>query len=101
MSAIDDIANQANEDFCRNPEHIAQFLILWDRMIDLEKKNGSIDDQFQGRMRFYAAKDIERGRIRDNSERYVTGRISNLEKMIKARENAVRLGKTTPPDAPG
>jgi hypothetical protein len=64
----------------RDPERVRRFQLWWDALIKLEKENESFDDPHHSRMRHFIGDDIRRGRIRDNSERYVQTRIAALQR---------------------
>lgn len=76
-------------DMC-DPTRVNDFTKAFDDLCALERKNGTIDDEFHSRRRFFASADIRDYRIRDASERYVLTRIEILTKTIAQREAAER-----------
>jgi hypothetical protein len=74
----------------RDLSRIEDFVKAFDDLCNLEKKNGTFEDNFHSRRRHFAYADIKNSRIRDVSERYVFTRIAILTRIIEQKEATAR-----------
>ena len=88
------IAYESQEADMRSEERVGRFQASWDTLIRLERENGSESDEFHARRRHFASDDLIRRRIRDASERYVAGRISDLKRILEQKDRQQALSQS-------